>query len=271
MEWIDTQRFMINGRKFVCCELHQFFDKFPADEHVIWKTPDMIEAFLKNIGKQTFRNVLEIGIARGGSAIWLNELLNPAKFVAIDFNARPVEALERYRRESGRTQQLSAYYGVDQQDEQMLRQICADEFDNQSLDLIIDDASHLLGETSTSFNFLFPRLAAGGLYVIEDWAWSSRLPRLNKELARAPFPPGLVAFLDKEPLAPLICHIILAAGDAGNMIDGVYVDALSTYVRRGNGPCGARFDVAEFNRFHDGSCMSLAPLPPAVRPAPDPG
>ena len=39
------------------------------------------------------------------------------------------------------------------------------------LDLVIDDASHLLPETTASFNVLFPRLRAGGLFVIEDWSW----------------------------------------------------------------------------------------------------
>jgi predicted O-methyltransferase YrrM len=225
---------------------------------------------VKNLGKQTFRNVLEIGIAKGGSTVWLSELLNPEKLVAVDISARPVEALERYRRESGRTQQLVTYYGVDQKDEQMLRQICNLEFDNQPFDLIVEDASHYFPETLSTFNFLFPKLAPGGLYVIEDWAWSTQMIELKKEQARAPIAVAMdQLYAGKEPLEPLTCFIVLAAADAGNMVDGVYVDKYSTYVRRGNGRAGARFDVAAFNRFHDGSCLSVAPRPPAARPLSD--
>jgi predicted O-methyltransferase YrrM len=247
---------MINGRTFNCCDLHQFYDRYPTDEHVIFKTRRMVEHFLRNIGKQTFKNVLELGIARGGSTIWLNELLNPEKFVAIDITTTPVEDLEQYRLESGRTRQLATYYGVDQKDEQMLRQICDVEFENQSFDLIIDDASHYLPETMASFNLLFPRLSEGGLYVIEDWAWSQCMAALSRDQA-----PILRQYWDKEPLALLPCYIVLAAGsvkDAKDMIESVYVDSYSTYVRRGSGRPAAGFDITESNRFHNGSCLSLA-------------
>ena len=255
MDWLDERRFALNGLIFHCCDVHQFCDVFPEDDHVILKPPAMIQRFINNIGKQKFKNVLELGIFRGGSTIWLNELLNPAKLVAIDLTAKPVEDLENYRLESGRTEQLVTYYGTDQKDERMLRQICDIDFKNESLDLIIDDASHYLSETSASFNFLFPRLAPGGLYVIEDWAWSHLLADLSEADARE----AKRHFLDKEPLAPLSCYIVLATAGARDMIDGVYVDCCSTYVRRGSGRSTARFDVAKFNRFHDGSRLSLAP------------
>jgi hypothetical protein len=37
-------------------------------------------------------------------------------------------------------------------------------------DIIIDDASHYGSWSLLTFNALFPRLKAGGLYVVEDWA-----------------------------------------------------------------------------------------------------
>ena len=36
----------------------------------------------------------------------------------------------------------------------------------------MDDASHTYEETKTSFEFLFPLLHPGGIYVIEDWSWA---------------------------------------------------------------------------------------------------
>ena len=44
-------------------------------------------------------------------------------------------------------------------------------FGNRPLDLVMDDASHLGPQTRASFETLFPRLRAGGLYIIEDWSW----------------------------------------------------------------------------------------------------
>ena len=40
------------------------------------------------------------------------------------------------------------------------------------LDLVVDDASHTYEETRASFEFLFPLLSPGGIYVIEDWSWA---------------------------------------------------------------------------------------------------
>jgi hypothetical protein len=37
-----------------------------------------------------------------------------------------------------------------------------------SLDVVIDDGSHLIEHQIVSFNFLFPRLSDHGIYVIED-------------------------------------------------------------------------------------------------------
>ena len=62
------------------------------------------------------------------------------------------------------------HWRTDQRDRDKLEAIVAAEFDGP-LDLVLDDASHLFVPTRTSFELLFPRLAPGGLYVIEDWAW----------------------------------------------------------------------------------------------------
>ena len=52
-----------------------------------------------------------------------------------------------------------------------LASIVAKEFEGEPIDLVIDDASHLLEPTRASFEVLFPRLRTDGLFVIEDWAW----------------------------------------------------------------------------------------------------
>ncbi|GGV58552.1 class I SAM-dependent methyltransferase [Streptomyces massasporeus] len=70
-------------------------------------------------------------------------------------------------------------------DEQRITTVRADQNDPQELieveekygpfDIVIDDGSHVNGHVRTSLETLFPRLRAGGLYVIED-LWTSYCP-----------------------------------------------------------------------------------------------
>jgi hypothetical protein len=53
---------------------------------------------------------------------------------------------------------------------------CTDEFGQDPLDLVIDDASHLYGPSLATFETLFPALREGGLYVLEDWKTSLNFP-----------------------------------------------------------------------------------------------
>ena len=111
---------------------------------------------------------------------------------------------------------VHAYYGVDQGDAATLRRIVADEFGGEPLDLVIDDASHLLDPTRSSFNVLFPLLRPGGVYVIEDWGVDLSLEReaarnpvvadrIQEEIAKRPELEHVV------PLTRLVFEIVLAS------------------------------------------------------------
>jgi hypothetical protein len=41
---------------------------------------------------------------------------------------------------------------------------------DSALDLVVDDASHLLAPSTATFEMLFPRLRPGGLFLLEDWS-----------------------------------------------------------------------------------------------------
>jgi hypothetical protein len=43
----------------------------------------------------------------------------------------------------------------------------------ESFDIIIDDGSHASPHQQLAFKYLFPKLGAGGVYVIEDLHWQS--------------------------------------------------------------------------------------------------
>ena len=97
---------------------------------------------------------------------------------------------------------MATYYGVDQADTHKLADILAHEYHGDPLDLVIDDASHLIEETRRSFNFLFPHLSPGGAYVIEDWSG-----------AHTNFQPG-----PETPLSVLLFELMLTAAHRPGLI-----------------------------------------------------
>ncbi len=116
--------------------------------------------------------VFEVGIWDGGSTAFWVECFHPKKHVAIDIlPRRDSEYFDRYIASRGLDSRVKTYWGVDQGDSGRLRAIVAREFE-APLDLVIDDASHMYPLTKATFETLFPLLRPGGLYIIEDWAWS---------------------------------------------------------------------------------------------------
>ncbi len=138
---------------------------------------------------------------------------------------------------------VHAHFGVDQGDRSRLARIVADEFGTAPLDLVIDDASHLLDPTIASFNLLFSRLRPGGLFVIEDWSWQHmRDEALAKALmADARAREKLRRRLEtgdaaprETPLSRLVLELVLTAGyDESVVADVTNVRRGWTVVRRG--------------------------------------
>jgi len=67
---------------------------------------------------------------------------------------------------------IAAVPGVDQADAARLSGLLDRYFSDRTVDLAIDDASHLYGPTRTAFEVVFPYLRPGGIYLIEDWGWA---------------------------------------------------------------------------------------------------
>ena len=200
-----------------------------GDEMVLAKTRGNIDRCLEVYGGLRPANVLELGIYQGGSVAFLLSLCRPDKLVALDLDPEPRVALEQHLVARGATGSVKLHYGLDQADRQRIPEVVEEEFDGP-LDLVIDDASHFLDETRTSFEMLFPRVRPGGWYVIEDWAWA--------HTTEAGFLP------DKPPLTELVLELIVASATADQAITEVIVDRELTVVRRGPQPLDpAHFDL----------------------------
>lgn len=106
--------------------------------------------------------VLEIGVYRGASLRMWEEFFPNARIFGVDVDP----ACTRY--ESDRT---SVIIG-DQADTAFLQRLV--DAVAAPLDIVIDDGGHHMHQQQTSLEFLFPHVARGGLYCIEDLHTSYR-------------------------------------------------------------------------------------------------
>lgn len=118
------------------------------------------ERHLKHLKKKSF-TLFEIGIGgytragQGGASLRMWKTYFPsAQIIGLDIEDKSFVNEERIRAVQG-----------SQVDEQVLRAIAA-EADN--LQVVIDDGSHVPAHINETFQIMFPLLADGGIYVIED-------------------------------------------------------------------------------------------------------
>ena len=169
----------------------------------IKKLVDQYDTYFKNQPEQSQpKNVVEIGMWDGGSAVFWNEILKPKKLVGIDIIENGGN--DYFQKYLKTTETLKPYWATDQANAPRLREIVKENFGNEPLDLVFDDGSHMYAQTLASFNALFPFMAIGGIYIIEDWAWShwqnqewtlpegSEPTKLIQELVQASANEGLI-------------------------------------------------------------------------------
>ncbi|MFZ0668076.1 MAG: hypothetical protein WAM97_20185, partial [Acidimicrobiales bacterium] len=115
------------------------------------------KALLQNLMKllpESIDNMIELGIFDGGSIALYGQLLSPTSFVGIEIHRERVGALDQYLERHSATERVKLYYGTDQGDREALKKIVRDNFNGQSLDLVIDDCSHRYGPCKASLNTL---------------------------------------------------------------------------------------------------------------------
>ncbi|MET0902012.1 MAG: class I SAM-dependent methyltransferase, partial [Acidimicrobiales bacterium] len=128
-----------------------------------------IEEYQRLLASFENARVVEIGIAYGGSVGFLALTARPTRLVAIELATTRSELLDALIADRDLEANVRLYYGTDQADVERLNEIVRVEFADQPLDLVIDDGSHLYDASVATFECLFPRLRAGGRYLIEDW------------------------------------------------------------------------------------------------------
>lgn len=238
IKWLDDITFMVGEESFqTVSNLDQMRELDSSHGYVFSKTKKMLDKYCSYLNGMDIKNIFELGIFRGGSVIFFNEYLKPKKMVAVEFKSSCVD-LDSYIKKKSLHASLIPYYDTNQADKNALNHIVEKEFGDEWLDMVVDDASHLVDETRASFNTLFPKLRPGGVYVIEDWQWAHCQ---NKYV--------LKVFENKSPLTNVIFEIIMACGSATDIIDEIVMIDNVCFIRRGSGVIGANdFDIA--NSFY---------------------
>jgi predicted O-methyltransferase YrrM len=255
LEWSD-HRFRLDGTSFRILHGTSFEVgagpelEAEAGELALWKPRWMVERYLRLTERLNPERIFELGVMSGGSVAFLAQVAQPQRHVAIDLRPASTEAFEAWLDARDRRQVVHLHYGVDQADQVALEAIVAHEFGRQKLDLVVDDASHVLEPTRASFNALFPHLRAGGVYVIEDWNQDhdyellmiedpTLAERVRREVARRPdkaFP---------TPLTRLLFEIVLATAYT-DLIDDIEIRKGWVAVTRGSGQSDPEgFDISQ--------------------------
>ena len=236
LHWVSNKEFFIEETGF-SIDITEGPDRRESTDEffTLVKTRKHIEDYLC-LQDEGFENVLELGMFQGGSIVFFDKLLKPKRLAGVDIKSERIGALERYI-ERGASH-IKTHYNSSQDDEALLKNIVETDL-NGSVDLIVDDASHLYELTRKSFLILFPLLEPGGLYIIEDWAWSHR------EGSQQPAHPRY----DKPALTNLVFELIVEL--AGNRdIEEVSVNNTMVKIRKSSKASGGR-GVLESMRLRD--------------------
>ena len=115
---------------------------------------------------QPYRNkavtIVEFGVSHGGSLqMWKHYFGNRARIVGVDINPKCASVTEP---------QIEVVIG-DQEDRGFLRSLVSKV---GSIDVLIEDGGHTMGQQIATFEELWPSIVEGGLYLAEDLHTSYR-------------------------------------------------------------------------------------------------
>lgn len=169
-------------------DLAKLFDRFCSDKGTFWQSRHhYANAYDVILGprRSSVRSVVEVGIGEDTApsvASWLKYFPNAHVF-PIDIKdpteffdrARPGDATDRlvkyqaqfgceYDRNMWRNPRVHLTLGTDASQEDELSRVHLPAL----VDVIIDDGSHAVRDQVATLRTLWPRLAAGGIYIVED-------------------------------------------------------------------------------------------------------
>lgn len=225
------------------------------DSLTLVKHAGMLKRYETVLGRYEKPRIVEVGLAYGGSAAWLALAADPTLLVGIELSTQPLDKLANLIDSRGWGDRVQVHLGVDQADKQRVRRIVEDALSGEHLDLVIDDASHLYAPTLATFETLFPLLAAGGSYIIEDWKCQDEIAHAVRAILGDPAHPDHERVRDttsrrdrnpapvEDPCSRLAFELVMARTETTGMIESVTVDDHWILIERGDAPLPTPFSI----------------------------
>jgi Methyltransferase domain len=177
------------------------------------------------------RNIVEIGIKSGGSAIFFTHLLPMEKYVGIEISGE-APYFDKYVARMNLKDRMRAYYNTDQGNRARLTEILDTEFGNAPIDFATDDASHKYEPTLSAFEVIFPRIRPGGYFVLEDWSCHAM---------------GAMGIWEPppQPLYNLVLELVLLNALRLDVISDIEIYPNIAFIRRGSAQISGAFSVKD--------------------------
>lgn len=174
LEWTSKRSFNLGGYKFTTQETtNDFFstNREKDDAFFLAKNTLLIQQYMSVVKEYKPETIVELGIYRGGSVPFLHMISKPKKLLSLELSPDRIDKLDNYIKAENAGDIIRAEFGVDQADSKRVRELQLEHIGpGRSIDLVLDDASHILGPTRSSFETLFPYIREGGSFIIEDYA-----------------------------------------------------------------------------------------------------
>jgi cephalosporin hydroxylase len=220
--WHHGHHFEVGDIKFQYCDNWENMHTYAHSEgYVVAKTEEMLRITADLIEQLSPKNIMELGVFRGGSAILFHQLCQPDNMLTIDIGPS-VNTLESYKNQL-QDNSLSTVYEISQSDPIRIPLAIQQRFGSTPIDLVIDDASHDYEHTLKSLNLIFPYMRPGGYYIIEDWAWGYHTYSMPEEYVQ-----------QTSPLTRLAFELVTLAGLAPKIIEDLTVNKHHLILKRGS-------------------------------------
>lgn len=239
LNWANDNTLLFDDIRVELCVPPELYERQSQPGHfILGKSKFMIDEMMEVIGQTQVRNIVDIGVYKGGSVVLFNELFRPSHLLAIDFNPNTPSPLIDYVGSNRRSEHITIAPGVNQADKIRLMQLKNMVFGDDKIDLVVDDASHFFFETRESFRVLFPQLRPGGIYIIEDWGWAHWQGE-NWQRDQ-----GGDYFRNKPPLTNLLIELMLVAATSPNIVRKITLNGTVAYIERGDQELEEDFEIS---------------------------
>lgn len=281
IEWLDKRTLQIGGHEFDTLwgkgDFMTAVDHTAADRFLLSKNIQLINKYIAFAKEQKPKKIIEFGVFKGGSVAFFSMLMKPEKLLAMELAQERVGKLDNFIAAERLDDAVRVEYGVNQADSERVRQLAVEHLGpGRPIDVVFDDASHLLGPTRKSFETLFPMIRHGGSYIVEDFASAqlgvaSFVDEAVEGVERAKKSLQIILGnslqADLKPCHMLAVEAMLASMSAPHLVKKVVVDREWLRIVRGKADYedAAPFDLRALAKDHFGMLDSgisetLSPL-----------